>query len=75
MFTCTHDRNTSAKNDREKVKSTISSLPSKLKVEMRTLQISEESEQQLYDSLIHIYGNVNVYSYLLSKCFDMFVIP
>ncbi|KMQ97163.1 atp-dependent rna helicase dhx57-like protein [Lasius niger] len=56
---CTSKTNTnaSAKNDREKVKSTISSLPSKLKVEMRTLQISEESEQQLYDSLIHIYGN------------------
>lgn len=51
--------NASAKSDKEKdVKSRIPSLPnSKLKVEMRTLQISVESEQQLYDSLIHIYGN------------------
>ncbi|KAL6422714.1 hypothetical protein ACFW04_010743 [Cataglyphis niger] len=48
----------SAKSSKEKdVMSTSSSVPRKLKVEMQTLQISEESEQQLYDSLIHIYGN------------------
>ncbi|XP_072754135.1 putative ATP-dependent RNA helicase DHX57 [Anoplolepis gracilipes] len=50
--------NASAKSNKEKdVKSTSSSLCSNLKVEMQTLRISEESEQQLYDSLIHIYGN------------------
>ncbi|XP_070156996.1 putative ATP-dependent RNA helicase DHX57 [Polyergus mexicanus] len=50
--------NASAKSYKEKdVMSTSSSVPRKLKVEMQTLQISEESEQQLYDSLLHIYGN------------------
>ncbi|XP_014485773.1 PREDICTED: putative ATP-dependent RNA helicase DHX57 isoform X1 [Dinoponera quadriceps] len=37
-------------------KPTSSSSFNKLKVEMQTLQISEESERQLYDTLKHIYG-------------------
>lgn len=48
---------TTAKNDKEKdVKPAGPSLSGKLKVEMQTIRISEESEQQLYNSLKHIYG-------------------
>lgn len=64
MFICTYDRSVTVKSNKEKdVKSTnsSSSFSDKFKVEMQILKLSEESEQQLYDSLIHIYGNVNIY--------------
>lgn len=70
MFIYTYDRSTTVKSNKEKdVKSTnsSSSFSDKFKVEMQILKLSEESEQQLYDSLIHIYGNVNIYSYLLNE--------
>lgn len=49
-----NNMNISTKN---KNKNNNSHISSKLKVELQTLRISEESEQQLYDTLKHIYGS------------------
>ncbi|XP_076381687.1 putative ATP-dependent RNA helicase DHX57 [Megalopta genalis] len=46
--------NSSSKN---KCKSESPRISSKLKVELQTLRISEESQRQLYDTLKHIYGS------------------
>ncbi|XP_015438382.1 PREDICTED: putative ATP-dependent RNA helicase DHX57 [Dufourea novaeangliae] len=46
--------NSSSKN---KSKNESPRISSKLKVELQTLRISEESERQLYDTLKHIYGS------------------
>ncbi|XP_076752985.1 putative ATP-dependent RNA helicase DHX57 [Xylocopa sonorina] len=42
---------------RNKNKDNGPSVSSKLKVELQTLRMSEESERQLYDTLKHIYGS------------------
>lgn len=49
-----NNTNVSAKN---KNKNNNPHISSKLKVELQTLRISEESEQQLYNTLKHIYGS------------------
>jgi len=65
MFQFSHNRNVYTKSNREKdAKSADPALSSKFKVEMQTLQVSQESEQELYDSLNYIYGKVNTYVYL-----------
>lgn len=70
LYVRIYDRSAPVKSNKEKDVKTInsnSSFSDKFKVELQILKLSEESEQQLYDSLIHIYGNVNIYSYLLDK--------
>lgn len=52
-----NNTNVSAKN---KNKNNNPHISSKLKVELQTLRISEESEQQLYNTLKHIYGSVRI---------------
>lgn len=56
----------SSKNTIEKSKNKNDSpcVPSKLKVELQTLRISEESERQLYETLKHIYGSVRIYIFI-----------
>ncbi|XP_043255278.1 putative ATP-dependent RNA helicase DHX57 [Colletes gigas] len=58
MEDITLERKTTGKNvsGKSKGKNESPLFSSKLKVEMQTLKISEESEQQLYDTLKNIYG-------------------
>ncbi|XP_078039431.1 putative ATP-dependent RNA helicase DHX57 [Augochlora pura] len=44
-------------SNKNKCKSESPRISSKLRVELQTLRISEESERQLYDTLKHIYGS------------------
>ncbi|KAK2582488.1 hypothetical protein KPH14_004791 [Odynerus spinipes] len=50
--------NSPAKGSKDKnVKPVVPFLPRKLKVELQTLRLSDESEKQLYDTLKQIYGS------------------
>ncbi|XP_076282240.1 putative ATP-dependent RNA helicase DHX57 [Lasioglossum baleicum] len=50
-------KSVTSSSSKNKSKSESPRIPSKLKVELQTLRISEESERQLYDTLKHIYGS------------------